>query len=1120
MECLTALFSRLLSMGWTALPVMAVVLGARWLLRRAPKRYAYLLWAVVAFRLVCPVTVSTPIGLVVPDSAQRRLEAVREAAEVPAQAPVSRPASRQPVPENAAPERAAVFPAGGVPARRTADPLTVGTALWLAGMFVMAGYVLWSFLCLRRLVRTAVRREGDVWECDALPTPFVLGLLRPRIYIPFRMTDTERAYVLAHEREHLRWGDPWVKALALGILIVYWWHPGVWLCWVLLCRDMELRCDEAVLASLGDGVKQDYSRSLLSFALDRRFPAALAFGEHDAERRVKHVLAWKQAKPAAIFLALAAVVMVTAVCGTNAADRSGSWIRSAGRRTAARGPAAYTYQFSREAHAFLLYQERYDRGELTGRNLLAVGDLGGEDGQTAYRGSLMLDMEVGETPRDRYSILHGFQWDLSLGSGDAGMRTGGVEDGPFTAIGWYSPFSGRGPLWGGAHPLRRDCVVAVASLSREENGELRSISLSEEGEVCQDTLRNEVTVLLRLRLGEGDADALLAEFEAETETALSGADTLARQLYYASRTPEAILDILGAEETLGRYTIEDAPHSYLSMLFYDCPMPLPDRDTALWKYSMVLLALLDDYQETTWNWIDGGVQVRETNGGLWNTRDWLNAHGLGKPIREYGGSPEALRKLLGTLYPDYGGGAPVSETGEALYALQGDLSALIEAVVEPVLGEVSWTFTEGGILELSPAKPLASLAADGGEGIVSDLSCLLLALTTHEEVWSIRWLDGGVPVEFSYLHGGDPFMENAAAIWTEHRSGDILDIHACGRSAAGMTLLAEDLGVNRILDLDALRAAASAKSGEEDLAHTAAQIFALSTEETPDGLIDDLICWDYWGIPGLSGKYRKTLGDGTLLLEFPTDGGDANALDQAAARNAAVLLRLRPEITAVRWTYPDGDGRLERTFDTGALSGLIALSSNSAVYRRPQSAEEVQALLHFLWYGLGDRVFTAALEGRDIPRQSPFTDVLGHDGFLWDLQEGFFRSRTWYAVEEGREPFPIAETYGYDPPEAYEVDLDGDGERELICNYVTGGDGHPGVHVYQRRANGVYEGYLSTRDLPGHDDWGINSTWERYDPETGRFVIGYDAGDGGEKEAVFTPAEALKRMEWTLFAEE
>ena len=111
---------------------------------------------------------------------------------------------------------------------------------------------------------------------------------------------------------------------------------------------------------------------------------------------------------------------------------------------------------------------------------------------------------------------------------------------------------------------------------------------------------------------------------------------------------------------------------------------------------------------------------------------------------------------------------------------------------------------------------------------------------------------------------------------------------------------------------------------------------------------------------------------------------------------------------------------------------------------------------------------------------------------------------------------PIS-AYGYDPPEAWELDLDGDGRKELVCNYVTGGDGHPGVTVYQRREDGVYEGRLDTRELPGHVDWGINSTEERYDWARQRFVITYDAGDS-QREAVFTWAEALERMVWYRFA--
>ena len=182
--------------------------------------------------------------------------------------------------------------------------------VWLVGLAALLAYGVWSWLRLRRQVSAAVWNGGNVWECDAIPTPFVLGYVQPRIYIPFHLDSDERTYVLAHERYHLRRGDQWWKLLSCLILAVYWWDAAAWLCWVLFCRDLEMRCDEAVLAQLGDQVKRGYSLSLVSFAMERRFPAALAFGGHDAARRVKHVLAWKKETHRVAFLAAAVVLVV------------------------------------------------------------------------------------------------------------------------------------------------------------------------------------------------------------------------------------------------------------------------------------------------------------------------------------------------------------------------------------------------------------------------------------------------------------------------------------------------------------------------------------------------------------------------------------------------------------------------------------------------------------------------------------------------------------------------------------------------------------------------------------------------------------------------------------------
>ena len=332
MSVLETVFLQLLRMAEMALPVIAVVLALRLILRRAPRKYSYALWAVVGFRLICPVALSLPVSIFnlrTLKPAAERTWAIGDGgafsavtpwgpsvlAETPAINPAPLPAAAVEVESGAAVMPAAMAAGHSI--------LTVVTVIWLAGVLLLLGWFAAGLLRLRRQVAQAVRQDGNVWECDGIPTPFVLGLFQPRIYVPFHLGEEERRYVLSHERCHIRRRDHLVKPLALLILVVYWWNPAVWMCWVLFCRDMEMRCDEEVLEELGDQVKAGYSTSLLSFALDRRFPMALAFGEHDAARRVKHVLDWKRARPAVVFLALAAVVMTAVVCGTNATTRRG-----------------------------------------------------------------------------------------------------------------------------------------------------------------------------------------------------------------------------------------------------------------------------------------------------------------------------------------------------------------------------------------------------------------------------------------------------------------------------------------------------------------------------------------------------------------------------------------------------------------------------------------------------------------------------------------------------------------------------------------------------------------------------------------------------------------------------
>ena len=171
---------------------------------------------------------------------------------------------------------------------------------------------------------TSVMRNGGItiWECDRIPSPFVLGIIRPRIYIPFRMGEQEQAYILAHEQYHVRRLDPLWKLIAFLLLAVYWWNPLVWIAFFYMVRDMEMSCDEAVIEQFGSSIKQGYSNSLLEFAMERH-PysfAPVAFGEGDAGRRIKNVLNFKKPQTWVAIIVIVLLVIVGISCLTNGRD--------------------------------------------------------------------------------------------------------------------------------------------------------------------------------------------------------------------------------------------------------------------------------------------------------------------------------------------------------------------------------------------------------------------------------------------------------------------------------------------------------------------------------------------------------------------------------------------------------------------------------------------------------------------------------------------------------------------------------------------------------------------------------------------------------------------------------
>ncbi|MBQ7144396.1 MAG: hypothetical protein IJR65_04500 [Oscillospiraceae bacterium] len=352
-------FLTVLNMSGTGAVVICAVLLLRLLLKRAPKKYSYWLWLVAGFRLLCPVSWRSVFSIfsLAPASAVVVVEQASETA-----ASVSAPAASaiEYVPSNiglmAEPKVSLPVPALSeavnevLPAATPLDSvnpmqvwLLIGAVIWMAGIAVMLAWGVVSYLRVARRLRTATRLDGNLWQSEAVGSPFILGFLRPRIYLPYGLEGERLDCVLAHERYHLARRDDLVKLLAFLILALHWFNPLVWLGFYCLSRDMELRCDEAVLGRT-PAKPTDYSETLLSFAVGGRFPrpGPLAFGETGVKARIKNALRWKEPRfwvtcAAAILVSLGIVACAANPTGTmsDAALRADAWTAVSGAKDAA-----------------------------------------------------------------------------------------------------------------------------------------------------------------------------------------------------------------------------------------------------------------------------------------------------------------------------------------------------------------------------------------------------------------------------------------------------------------------------------------------------------------------------------------------------------------------------------------------------------------------------------------------------------------------------------------------------------------------------------------------------------------------------------------------------------------
>ncbi len=321
---MSGIFLKLLNLSISASWLVLVVLALRLVLKRAPKWVNVLLWGMVALRLMLPFSIESALSLIP--------SAETVSPEVVQFDPAPTITSGVEFIDNAVnPSLSESFAAAPL---ASVNPLYVWTYLagwvWLIGLAAMLAYALVSYLRLRRRVSASIRLWENIYVCDEVPSPFILGIVRPRIYLPSALDEAQRGSVLSHERAHLARRDHWGKPLGFALLAVYWFNPLLWLAYTLLCRDIELACDERVLRGMDAGQVKDYSSALLACSVPRRMIAAcpLAFGEVGVGARVKNALRYK--KPAFwVVAASVAVCVVVAVCFlTNPERATMKWAKS------------------------------------------------------------------------------------------------------------------------------------------------------------------------------------------------------------------------------------------------------------------------------------------------------------------------------------------------------------------------------------------------------------------------------------------------------------------------------------------------------------------------------------------------------------------------------------------------------------------------------------------------------------------------------------------------------------------------------------------------------------------------------------------------------------------------
>lgn len=627
MGVLKEIFLTVFNMSVTAGVAVLLVIGVRFLIRKAPKSMAYLLWAVVGFRLICPYSLPSSMSIF-------NLELFQKHAVTDEKVAWNFVGTEHSAAEKQSGKLSVDSEkSGGIPAAESgtaaepepSEPVRAGrqisednrldgmdiweilSIVWLAGVIGLGMYELAAYNRLKRQVVQAVKSGGNVYECDTIDVPFVIGMFRPRIYLPFRVAEKERGYILLHEQYHIKRKDYLVKAGALALLILHWFNPLVWIAYHLMSEDMEMSCDEKVIKKLGQTMKCSYSNSLLSFAEPRQRMRGshLAFGESSVKTRIKNVLGLKKPGKAAVCAAVAVCIFAAVLISVN--PRQKNILRYDGRDLA--DPDAgfeVSYSVDSKINSYLLYREVYEAGELRDYKIVSSGGFQDSGGEIERRGTI----QVGRSFKNEDTGMKGqLQWSVN-----------GKEEVDRFDFGQYG-------FWSVADTYLVGGEVEKKEFKPEEDFVVAAWHLGRTGDTtqafpCSDfdqRTRSKVVwnanpgeALYRLVVSEMDVWKLREKYEAAPYIREIYAS---KNSYVGDASADGkLLELLNVG-SLGEYTMElqtsEEPY-VLTVNFKEEPR---DQTVLNWKMKQkapMLLALIENVGEIHWTYPVAGGDGKET----------------------------------------------------------------------------------------------------------------------------------------------------------------------------------------------------------------------------------------------------------------------------------------------------------------------------------------------------------------------------------------------------------------------------------------------------------------------------------------------------------------------------